>query len=48
MINTLEEMYQKLQYEELIDLSEKCLSKNKDEIIKTFKEKGYEISDDCA
>lgn len=48
MINTLEEMYQEIKYEELVELYEKCLSKNKEEIIQIFKEKGYEISDDLA
>ena len=48
MINNLEEMYQKIQYDELIDLFEECASKNKDEIIQILKERGYEISDDCA
>ena len=48
MINTLEEMYQEIKYEELVELFEKCSSKNKEEIIQIFKEKGYEISDDFA
>lgn len=48
MLNTIEEMYQKIQYDELIELFEKCLSKNSDEIIDVFKEKGHEISDNCA
>lgn len=48
MINNLEEMYQKIQYDELIDLFGECISKNKDEIIQIFKDKGYEISGDFA
>ena len=48
MINTLEEMYQQIPNEKLIDLFVECKSKNKGEIIETFKESGYEISDDLA
>ena len=48
MINNIEELYENSLGKELTGLFEKCLTKNKDEIIDIFKENGYEISDEFA